>query len=232
MLADLFNNPIVLVAWLIALIVAITVHEFAHAFAAEHLGDPTPRLMGRLTLNPLAHLDPIGTLMILIARFGWGKPVQFDPYNLKNIPRDSAIISLAGPVSNLITATLGSLLLRILLATSAPAFTGVQIMYPVAANPVTIITVIAEVLLVAVIQMNVGLAIFNLIPIYPLDGFAVVGGLLPKSMAREWETLKGLGIILLIVLVFPLFGSSPVLAAVNQIVNTILSILLPRGLLI
>ena len=83
MFSELFNNPLSFFGWLIALVVGITVHEFSHAYMADRLGDPTPRVQGRLTLNPLAHLDPLGTLMILIARFGWGKPVQFDVYNLK-----------------------------------------------------------------------------------------------------------------------------------------------------
>ena len=83
MFNELFNNPLSFLGWLIALVVGITVHEFSHAYMADRLGDPTPRVQGRLTLNPLAHLDPLGTLMILIARFGWGKPVQFDVYNLK-----------------------------------------------------------------------------------------------------------------------------------------------------
>jgi len=99
-----FSNPLLLILWLAALIIAVTIHEFAHAFAADRLGDPTPKLMGRLTLNPLAHLDVLGTLMLLIARFGWGKPVQFDPFNLRHPRRDSAIISLSGPVANFLLA--------------------------------------------------------------------------------------------------------------------------------
>src|SRR3989344_1658008 len=98
----LFNDSLEFILWTISIVLAITIHEFAHAFAADRLGDPTPRLMGRLTLNPLAHLDPLGTLLLLIARFGWGKPVIFDPFNLRNPRRDSAIISLAGPVSNIL----------------------------------------------------------------------------------------------------------------------------------
>src|SRR3972149_935093 len=99
---------------LVALIVAITIHEFSHALAAERLGDPTPRLQGRLTLNPLKHLDPIGTILLILVRFGWGKPVQFDPFNLRHPRRDSAIISIAGPVSNAIVAILASLLIQAL----------------------------------------------------------------------------------------------------------------------
>ncbi|MEK7065464.1 MAG: site-2 protease family protein, partial [Patescibacteria group bacterium] len=99
MLDQLATNPLGFLFWLIALVVAITIHEFSHAYAADRLGDPTPRLQGRLTLNPLAHLDPLGTLMLLIARFGWGKPVVFDPFNLRHPRRDAAIISFAGPLS-------------------------------------------------------------------------------------------------------------------------------------
>ena len=102
MLGVLFNNPLSFLFWLVALAMAITIHEFAHAYTADRLGDPTPRLQGRLTLNPLAHLDPLGTLMLLLVRFGWGKPVQFDPFNLKNPRKDGALISLAGPASNLL----------------------------------------------------------------------------------------------------------------------------------
>ena len=91
----LYQNPIEFFFVAILLLVAISVHEFAHAFAADHLGDPTPRLAGRLTLNPLAHLDPIGTFLLFFAGFGWGKPVPFDPFNLRNPVKDAAIISFA-----------------------------------------------------------------------------------------------------------------------------------------
>src|SRR3989338_5013701 len=100
MLLTNLNNPLLLFATLVALIIAISVHEFAHAFIADKLGDSTPRYQGRLTLNPLAHLDLIGTIFILVASFGWGKPVQFNPWNLKNPRRDSALISIGGPVAN------------------------------------------------------------------------------------------------------------------------------------
>src|SRR3990167_795118 len=113
MLGELFNNPFAFFSWLIALITAITIHEFSHAWSADRLGDPTPRSQGRLTLNPLAHLDPLGTLMMLLVKFGWGKPVQFDPYNLKNPKRDAAIISFAGPFSNLILASILAIVLRL-----------------------------------------------------------------------------------------------------------------------
>lgn len=99
MLNTLLQNPIVFIMSAIGLVIAVTVHEFCHAFVADYLGDPTPRVQGRVTLNPLAHLDPFGTLALLFIGFGWGKPVEFDPYNLKHKTRDTALIALAGPVS-------------------------------------------------------------------------------------------------------------------------------------
>ena len=142
---SLINDPLLLLIWLGALLSAITVHEFAHAFAADKLGDPTPRLQGRLTLNPLAHLDPVGTLMLILFRFGWGMPVQFDPYNLVDPKRDGAIISVAGPAANLILAGILSVIARL----SSLYFLSI---------------------LTPFIMLNVILAIFNLVPIHPLDG--------------------------------------------------------------
>src|SRR3990167_9790844 len=113
MIENLISSPLSFLASLLAIVIAISIHEFSHALAADRLGDPTPRLQGRLTLNPLAHLDPLGTLMLLIVRFGWGKPVVFDPFNLRHPRRDAAIISLAGPVSNLILAFVCAVLLRV-----------------------------------------------------------------------------------------------------------------------
>ncbi len=208
MLGELFNNPFGFFSWLIALVVAITVHEFAHALAADRLGDPTPRLQGRLTLNPLAHLDPLGTLMLLIARFGWGKPVVFDPFNLKNPQRDAAIISFAGPVSNIALATALSLILRAFL--SGPY------------------AMVAYIIIQPIIIMNVFLAIFNLVPIHPLDGFKIVGGLLPAEYARQWQELESYGMIFLLFLVFPVFGgASPISRVISPVINFVLSLLLP-----
>jgi Zn-dependent protease len=104
MLATLFTNPLLFIIWAVALVLAIAIHEYAHARAADTLGDPTPRALGRLTLDPRAHLDPLGTLMLLVLGFGWGRPVEFDPYNLRSPRRDGALIALAGPVSNLLFA--------------------------------------------------------------------------------------------------------------------------------
>lgn len=207
MLTDLFNNPIGVLFWLLALAIAITIHEFAHALAADRLGDPTPRVQGRLTLNPLAHLDPIGTLMLLFVRFGWGKPVVFDPFNLRNPRRDAAIISLAGPVSNLLLAGILSLILRLLPATPA--------------------SIILYAVFQPIIVLNVVLAVFNFVPVHPLDGFKIVGGMLPREYARQWYELESYGMIFLLFLIFPIFGSSPIHQFISPIINFFLSLLLP-----
>jgi len=219
MMGELFNNPLGFIFWAVALVVAITIHEFAHAYAAERLGDPTPRLMGRLTLNPLAHLDPLGTLMLLIARFGWGKPVQFDPFNLRNPRRDSAIISLAGPVSNLILALICSVLLNILFRSS---FILINNWF------IGLLVYLFIGLLKPLIMLNVVLAIFNLVPIHPLDGFKIVGGILPAQYAKQWYELEPYGMIFLLFLIFPIFGgTSPISNIISPIINFILNVLLP-----
>src|SRR3990167_5250812 len=143
----------------IAFLLALTIHEFAHALAADRLGDPTPRVQGRLTLNPVAHIDLFGTILLplflLLTRapilFGWAKPVMFDPYNLANPRRDAALISFAGPLSNLLVAIILALLIR--LSTGFPTLA------------MGVIGLVATPL----ILLNVVLAIFNLIPIHPLD---------------------------------------------------------------
>lgn len=204
-----FNNPLDFFAVLISFLIAIAVHEAAHALVSDRMGDPTARLAGRLTLNPFKHLDWLGTLLILFAPFGWAKPVEVDSFNLRNPRRDMALISLAGPVSNLIAAVIFSFILR-----------GMTFF------PETILTTIVAYLITAITIMNVNLAIFNLIPIHPFDGFAVVAGILPENAARQWMSLRPLGIFMILILVLPLFGPSPVLAFISPIISTILSILL------
>ncbi len=219
MIGELSTNPLGFLAWLIALSVAITIHEFSHAWSADRLGDPTPRLQGRLTLNPLAHLDPLGTLMLLIARFGWGKPVQFDPFNLRHPRRDAAIISLAGPASNLLLALLSSGLLRLLFSYRLGIL-----------SSSSLFTYFAISLLQPIIILNVVLAIFNLVPIHPLDGFKIVGGILPSDKAREWYQLEPYGMIFLLFLIFPIFGgSSPISQLISPAINFLLNLLLPSS---
>ncbi|MFH1840732.1 MAG: site-2 protease family protein [Candidatus Shapirobacteria bacterium] len=207
MLNFLFSDPFSFVIWAVALLAAIAVHEAAHAWAAEQLGDPTAKLQGRLTLNPLAHLDPIGTLMILFFRFGWGKPVPIDEYNLRYPRRDAALISLAGPASNLILATI--------LAVATRGIQGLQG------------------LLEPIIILSVSLAIFNLIPIHPLDGGKILVGFLPHRLADDVENiLQQYGLILMIMLVVPFWGgTSPAISLISPLINLILNLLLPGNII-
>lgn len=209
MLDLLFNNPVQFLVSAAALVSAVTVHEFAHAWMAVRLGDPTPKLQGRLTLNPLSHLDPLGTLMLLLVRFGWGRPVQFDPFNLENPRRDSAIISLAGPASNLILASALSIILRI----SQFPFSSIEFIAP---------------FIPPFIVLNVVLAIFNLIPVHPLDGGKILVGLLPpKDAATADRFMQKYGIFILIFLIFPILGSSLVFSIISPVIDFLLSIYIP-----
>lgn len=172
---------------IIALIIAITVHEFAHAWTAHELGDSTSSRQGRLTLNPLAHLDPMGSLMILVAQFGWGKPVPVNPYMLRMDPTvGMALVSVAGPVSNVLTAFLFALPIRFGLLTLAP--------------PGMVGTLAG--LLASIILINLVLAIFNLIPLAPLDGYKVALAFLPANLARQARQLETYGPLILILLIF------------------------------
>lgn len=155
-----------------ALLITITVHEAAHAWVANFLGDPTAKHLGRISLNPLKHLDPLGTLALFIVHFGWGKPVPVNPYNLRNPKKDQAIISLAGPMSNFATAALLSILLKHVL------------------RPELGISHVASVIAEITIQLNLVLMVFNLIPLPPLDGSKVLFAFLPARFDRlvpEWE---------------------------------------------
>lgn len=217
MLDLLFNNPLSFLTFGLALLVAVTIHEFSHALAADKLGDPTPRLAGRLTLNPLAHLDPIGTLALLIARIGWGKPVPIDPYNLRNPRQDTALISLAGPASNLILATILSLIMKFI----AGKHMGLPLHFP-------LISQFLNFLISPIIILNVSLAIFNLIPVPPLDGAKILIGFLPVEWGIKFEeTISQFGIFLLIFLIFPFFnGASLVSYIIFPIINLILNLIL------
>lgn len=201
-------NPIAFFVVAGTLVLCITIHEWAHAIAADKLGDPTPRHQGRVTLNPLAHLDPIGTLAILLIGFGWGRPVPYDPYNLESPKRDAALIALAGPASNIILALMLAVITPLLAAqfsSAAIAITGVS----------------------SLIQLyNIMLALFNLIPVYPLDGSKIIVALLPESTAYEYESfMNRYGMLVLFALIFPWSGSSAVSALLLPAMNTVLQLM-------
>lgn len=205
MLSTLFSSPIEFFISLLALLVAITIHEFSHAYMADYLGDPTPRLQKRLNLNPLSHLDAYGLLFMLLVGFGWGKPVVFDPFNLKNPRRDAALISVAGPASNIILALILSIILHIYNA--------------------------AAIVLVPMIILNVALAVFNLLPIAPLDGFKIVGGILSKKQAKEWYGLERYGFIFLILILIPIGKTSLLSSIIRPVVSFVLTFLLPSSVI-
>jgi len=165
-----------ILAFAIALIPAFTLHEFAHAWMAWRLGDSTAKELGRLTLNPLKHLDVMGTLLVFVVGFGWAKPVPVNPYNLRGGRKGMALVAVVGPLSNLALATAVALLWR------ASGFVGGDL--------------VAKVLLVF-IYLNLALLFFNLIPFPPLDGFRVLLGVLPESLAQQWARLGQVGPMLL-----------------------------------
>ena len=180
-----------LVALLIALVFGISVHEFAHAAAATWLGDPLPGRQGRLTLAPAAHLDVMGSLMFLIGGFGWGKPVQYDPYALRASPRvGPAIVAIAGPISNIILAVIVAIVIR-LLSFGLGTFE----------FPLAVVSALFY-LLVNIVYYNLILSFFNLIPVFPLDGFTILQGLLPPALADAFESTRQYGFFILLLLLF------------------------------
>ena len=183
LVSTLLTNPLLFVVVAVALLLSITVHECSHAYVAWKLGDPTAKNLGRVSLNPLAHLDPIGTLVLLFVGFGWGKAVPINYYNLKNPKRDAALISLAGPASNLIMATCFTVFVKLANAVSWSIFFD-----------------LASTFIYPIILYNVVLGIFNLIPLEPLDGFKIVNGILPPRLAVQWVQLAPYGIYVLILL--------------------------------
>jgi Zn-dependent protease len=184
------DDPVGFIAFVIAIVLGITVHEFMHAYTAHRLGDDTARLLGRLSLNPMAHLDPFGTLLLVLAGFGYGKPVPFNESRLRSA-MGVTFVALAGPLANLVLAALCAIPLRF----SAASLLGGAY----------------EEILTAIVLWNCVLAIFNLVPIPPLDGANVVYGLLPPRQQYSWRTYQQYGPFLLL---FILLLAPRVLSAV------------------
>lgn len=187
-MAGLHLDFATILIYVITLVIGITLHEFAHAKVADMLGDTTPRMNGRVTLNPLSHLDPLGSLMMVFAHFGWGRPVPVNPYALgRRTPAGLMWVSLAGPASNFLLAILGAIPVRMGLV----SFIRPQPFLPSSAE-----------FFEAFIFTNLFLALFNLIPLAPLDGDKIADYLLPPSAAGILEGLRPVGPIILIILMF------------------------------
>jgi peptidase, M50 family len=171
------------IAGLPGLILAMAVHEYAHARAAVALGDITPRMTGRLTLNPLAHIDPIGLLMLILAHFGWAKPVMINPRNFKNYKRDDILVSLAGPAANLLLAFLTLVVLLIYSKFFGRMSQGTYLV------------------LQLIVLYNINFAIFNMIPLPPLDGSHILKHFLPARYAYRYAQIERYSFFILIVFV-------------------------------
>lgn len=169
------------------ILLSLTIHEYMHGFIAYKLGDPTPVLSGRLTLNPLKHLDPLGTIMLFLARFGWAKPVPVNPLNFKNPVRDMAVAAFAGPASNLCAGIIAGLLIRFIFGT------GELLYYNYTDN-------LLFLLLSLFMQINLALAFFNLIPLPPLDGSKILLHLLPPSSRAEFIRFGSAGPLIIFAL--------------------------------
>jgi Zn-dependent protease len=178
------------------LLVTITIHEFAHGKVADLLGDPTPRLAGRLTLNPLAHIDPIGFLMLVLVRFGWAKPVPINPYNFRDPRKGTLYVSLAGPLSNFFFAWTVSIIYKALPFDYSP---------------------LLSMVFSYTIWINLALGVFNLIPVPPLDGSKILEGILPYQQLDFFYRLQEYGFIILILVI--MLGSPILIGMVSFLYN-------------
>lgn len=185
LILSLLSTPYVLIGLLLSLLIGITVHEFSHAWMANRLGDPTPRIMKRLSLNPLRHLDPFGTIFLLLVGFGWGKPVPYNPEYLRHGKKDEFKLALAGPISNFILALIFALPYRF----------SYYLHLDLSANPLFIICAV-------ITEINIILAIFNLLPIPPLDGSKIIFLFVSEETRIQLERI---GPLVLMGLIFTIY---------------------------
>jgi Zn-dependent protease len=217
---------------LFALLFAITIHEASHGWSAMKMGDPTAYAAGRVTLNPLAHIDPLGTVILPVIlvilgapAFGWAKPVPVNPYNLRNPRRDNLWISLAGPAANLTAAAAALIVIRVLrlLQPGVTAFLQGFILlkqpFPRGFFPLEGLALI----LYYIVLVNIYLAVFNLIPVPPLDGSGILSGLLSDSAAAAYDRIRPYGFVIVMLLVYA--------GLLNVIIVPIMRVILPLILL-
>lgn len=206
LIQSLFSEPILFFLWVVAIIVALTIHEFSHALAGKLQGDPTAELEGRLTLNPLSHIDWLGFALLLIAGFGWAKPTPFNPYNLKYKKWGGALVALAGPISNaLIVLIIGAVLALVVRVTDLPA-DNLMIRF-----------------FLLLLEINVLLAIFNLFPIPPLDGSKVLYSLIGDRYPQVVQFLETYGTYMLIA--FIIFGGGILTSLFQAVYSIVLNVI-------
>jgi Zn-dependent protease len=214
------NNISYYILSALAVLIILTLHEFAHGYTAYKLGDNTARSMGRLTLNPLAHLDPFGALCLVLFHFGWAKPVPINPRNFKNPKRDFALTALAGPLFNIILAFISAFLYLVMLSIFSKISFASKFLYQIALNTLKFIFIFHSI--------NIGLGIFNLIPVPPLDGSRILNVVLPPKiyfgiMRHErkiyWVLISWLLLgtyVYRAALSIPFVSASPVLSAIAR----------------
>ncbi len=211
--------------FIIAVLIALTVHEYAHGQVAYWLGDPTAKYEGRLTLNPVAHLDPLGTLMFFVISFGWGKPVPVNPRYFKHYRRDTALVAIAGPVSNLLLAFAAFFLLLLLMPKNA-AFDGTtDVLNAVQAASPSLRFIVQT--LSTSIWINLGLMAFNLLPIAPLDGSKILAAFVPLKYEDAYDQYLQYGTYLLLgLLILERMFNVPILMGwIYGIVNPVLHVM-------
>lgn len=205
LITQLFQNPLVFVEFIVAILVGITIHEAAHAYSASLLGDPTAKMEGRVSLNPLVHLDPWGFILLLLVGFGWGKPVPVNPEMLRGGTRDEIIVSLSGIGSNLLLSAILAMIIRLI-----PGL------------PVSVID-----FLIIIISINLVLAAFNILPIPPLDGSRIIKPIIGEENYLKFETL---GLPILLGLVALSYLGFPILQTIIfGIVNFLFQLFLGSG---
>ena len=200
-------NILAIIAGIPGLLIALVIHEYAHAQVADWMGDDTPRMMGRLTLNPVAHIDPVGLMMLLVARFGWAKPVMITPGNFRNWRKGEICVALAGPVSNLITGFI-ALVVQLIFA-KLNLFTSTAL----------------PMVLQLIVLYNVNFAIFNMLPLPPLDGSRVLMCFLPTEWSYKLASIERYSFLILIALMMtPVF--TYILIPLQRLIFTLFSLLL------
>lgn len=200
-------NILAIIAGIPGLLIALVIHEYAHAQVADWMGDDTPRMMGRLTLNPVAHIDPVGLMMLLVARFGWAKPVMINPGNFRNWRKGEICVALAGPVSNLITGFI-ALVVQLIFA-KLNLFTSTAL----------------PMVLQLIVLYNVNFAIFNMLPLPPLDGSRVLMCFLPTKWSYKLASIERYSFLILIALMMtPVF--TYILIPLQRLIFTLFSLLL------